>query len=423
MNTDATDTTSTTPAKLVSNAPPHRDGATTRSARRPRVAIITRAIDRAKNSGSGHHLREMVRHLIPLVPDLDITLAHYTPSDDEIYTLAPELILPTNPLRAAAVLNRNNFDIVHFSPLTIVSPINGLHARKVATIHSAEPTLLPEAYSWVKRVHSRHLIPRYARRLDALVTVSETSKAWFSEHYRIPPERIHVTYNACAPAYRVLTPDQLAADDPRDPVLPGPFILHVSRFSQRKNPWTMLEAFAHLISGIKVERPATAPGDTPPAGSAPPASVPANLSLVLAGKGWDGPEVRQRATALGISERVITPGFVAQETVVRLLNTAAAFWFPSLSEGFGMPNVEAMHCGCPVITSAVFAIPEIVGEAAVVIKDPRDTHALADATRRLLSDPAERRRRVDAGLTWCKRYDWDESARVLADVYRSLAGR
>jgi glycosyltransferase involved in cell wall biosynthesis len=395
---------------------------------RPRIAIITRSIDRARTSGSGHHLREMVRHLIPLAPDLDITLAHYTRSSDEIYTLAPELILPTNPLRAAAALNRGGFDVVHFSPLTIVSPINGLRARTSATIHSAEPMLLPEAYSWIKRVHSAHLIPRYARRLDALVTVSETSKRWFAENYRIPPERIHVTYNACSPAYRRLSPEELAAPDGVPPEGAGllgeaPFILHVSRFSERKNPWTMLEAFADLVAGIEVERPATTPGGNGSSGPGEAPSIPADLRLVLAGKGWDGDAVWNRARELGVADRLDTPGFVAEETVVHLLNRAAVFWFPSLSEGFGMPSIEAMSCGCPVITSAVFAIPEVVGDAAVVLADPRDARGLADATRQIITDPARREALIAAGLAWSRRYSWDASARVLADVFRDLAGR
>lgn len=394
---------------------------------RPRIAIITRSIDRSGTSGSGHHLREMIRHLLPQATDLDIHLAHYQDSHDEIYRWAPEVRLPANPLRAAAVLNRGEYDVVHFSPLTIVSPIHGLRAKKVATIHSAEPMLLPEAYSWVKRMHSKHVIPRYARRLDALVTVSETSKTWFSEHYRIPPEKIHVTYNACAPAYRVLSADELAQsppDEPNAPEISPPYIFHVSRFSERKNPWTMLEAFADLI-----ERPAHKGSSSPASGPgqdrsetfAGPAS--GQLKLVLAGKGWDDPAVGERARALGIADRLVTPGFVSEETVVRLLNRAELFWFPSLSEGFGMPNVEAMTCGCPVITTAVFAIPEIVGEAAIILEDPRDAAALAEATSAILEDTTRREALVQAGLAQSGRYSWQESARVLANVYRHLTGR
>ncbi len=396
--------------------------------RRPRIAIITRSIDRSGTSGSGHHLREMIRHLLPQADDLDIHLAHYQESQEEIYRWAPEVRLPVNPVRAATILNRGEFDVVHFSPLTIVSPIHGLRAAKVATIHSAEPMLLPEAYSWIKRVHSRYVIPDYARRLDALVTVSETSKAWFAEHYRVPTEQIHVTYNACAPAYRVLSREERVTPHPEDPAIPGPYILHVSRFSERKNPWTTLEAFARLIerrAHKATEDRSSGPGQdrseaAASAASGPPTSGP--LTLVLAGKGWDGAAVWERARALGISDRLVTPGFVSEETVVRLLNGAELFWFPSLSEGFGMPNVEAMRCGCPVVTTAVFAIPEIVGDAAVVLDDPYDARALAEASDQLMNDRSRRDALVRAGLEWSERYSWEDSARVLANVYRRLTG-
>ena len=338
----------------------------------------------------------MIRHLIPSAPDLDITLAHYEHSNDPVYKLAPELLLPSNPIRAAARLNSGNFDVVHFSPLTIISPIHGLRAGKTATIHSAEPMLLPDQYSLIKRLHSRFLIPCYARKLDVLVTVSETSKRYFAENYGVPPERIVVTYNACASAYR-----QLPKGTPPSPKsgwsFPGRYILHVSRFSERKNPWTMLEAFARLATG------------------------PEPLHLVLAGKGWDGPASRERAAALNIAERVATPGFVAEETVVELLNRAELFWFPSLSEGFGMPNVEAMACGCPVITSRSFAIPEIVGDGALLLDDPLDAEDLVRKTREILDDPERRSSLVEAGLRQAGRYSWEKSAVVLADVFRSVA--
>jgi glycosyltransferase involved in cell wall biosynthesis len=381
----------------VSTSAPESSPPLTTPSQRPRVAIITRSIDRSGTSGSGHHLREMVRHLIPAATDIEFVLAHYDHSDDEIYSLAQELILPVNPLRAAAHLNRAGVDVVHFSPLSIVAPIHGLRAKRVATKHSSEPTLYPEGYSWVMRAHERLIVPRYVRKLDALITVSETSKAWFAERYRVAPEQIHVTFNACAPAYRVL-PGKEGTPRP----IPEPYIFHVSRFSPRKNPLTMLTAFADLV----------ARGN----------GIPENLKLVIAGTRWDTEEVSARAAELGITNRLVLLGFVEEERVVELMNHAELFWFPSLSEGFGMPNIEAMRCGCPVITTAVFAVPEIVGNAAVVLPDPRDTDALVAATVELLTNHAHRDQLVERGLAWCERYSWKASARVLANVYRELTG-
>lgn len=370
---------------------------------RPRVIIVTRSVDRASTSGSGHHQREMVRHLIPQADDLDILLAHYQHSDDEIYRMAPDFVLPLGPLRAARVLNRYRPDVVHFSPLSMWAPIHGLGAKKVATIHSAEPIMLPEGYSLAARLHERLVAPRYARAMDVVCTVSEASKRWFAEHFLIDMERMIVTYNACAPAYRVLDPEQDRLRNPDDPPVDTPFILHVSRFSLRKNPWTMLEAFARVVT-----RQSGVTGQP--------------LSLVLAGSGWNNPEIQRRARERGIAERIHLPGFVSEDTVVRLMNRAEVFWFPSLSEGFGMPNIEAMTCGCPVVTSAVHAIPEIVGDAAVVLDDPRDVEALASETERILTSPGWRADLVERGLERARRYDWNASAHALANCYRRLTG-
>jgi glycosyltransferase involved in cell wall biosynthesis len=372
--------------------------------KKPKIGIITRSIDRGRKSGSGHHLAELLAHAIPKAGDLDITLVHYQESDDPVYDLAPELIIPVNPLAAAGKLRSAGFDLVHFSPLTIVSPIHFLPAGKVATIHSAEPMLVPEYYSRVKRLHSRLVIPRYARKLDALITVSETSRAYFAEHYRVPEERIHVTYNACSPAYRRLSPSELTTGEAWP--YPERYLFHISKYSERKNPWNLLRGYAEFA---RRRGAVDAPGTGEP-----------NIHLVLAGSGWDAPEVASFARELGIEENLVTPGFVGEEEVVELLNRAEAFLFPSYSEGFGMPNLEAMACGCPVVTSSAFAIPEVVGDAALILEDPDDWRGLADLIERIVDDGSLRGALVEKGLRRASRFSWEESADTLLSVYRSL---
>jgi glycosyltransferase involved in cell wall biosynthesis len=378
---------------------------------KPRIGIITRSIDRSRKSGSGHHLAELLAHSVPRAWDLDITLVHYRENDDPIYELAPELIIPENPLAAAARLRKAGFGLIHFSPLTIVSPIHFLPAKKVATIHSAEPMLLPEYYSRTKRLHSRFVIPCYARKLDALITVSETSRAYFAEHYRIPKERVHVTYNACSPAYRRLPASDLTPADKWP--YPERYLFHISKFSERKNPWNLLRGYAEFL------RRRRAAGARRAGAAAPDAAEP-EIKLVLAGSGWDGPEVRSFARELGIEDQLITPGFVGEEEVVELLNRAEAFLFPSYSEGFGMPNLEAMACGCPVVTSSAFAIPEVVGDAALKLKDPADWRGLAELIEKIVNDETLRTELVERGLRRAGSFSWEKSAETLLEVYRSL---
>ena len=147
----------------------------------------------------------------------------------------------------------------------------------------------------------------------------------------------------------------------------------------------------------------------------------ASYKLVCAGTGWDGEAVKSRVAALGLADAYIAPGFIDREAAVRLMNGARAFLFPSLAEGFGMPNVEAMACSCPVVTVRIFAIPEIVGDAAVLLDDPLDAAAMAAALGRVCFDEELRGRLVAAGRARTGLFSWKESAKKLLDLYARLA--
>ena len=126
--------------------------------------------------------------------------------------------------------------------------------------------------------------------------------------------------------------------------------------------------------------------------------------------------------ALGIAERYVAPGFVPDHDVAELMNAASAFFFPSLAEGFGMPNIEAMACGCPVVTTPGFAIREIVGDAALVVEDPYDAPALASALHDVISDHDLSAGLVRRGLARVPRFSWKKSAERLLSVYGQLVG-
>ena len=132
--------------------------------------------------------------------------------------------------------------------------------------------------------------------------------------------------------------------------------------------------------------------------------------------------VANRARALGISERFITPGFVPERDVAELMNAADAFVFPSFAEGFGMPNVEAMACGCPVITTPGLAIREIVGDAAYIVEDPYDAVALSEAMHRVISNGQLRAHLIERGAARIPLFSWTRSAERLLSVYDELCG-
>lgn len=361
---------------------------------KPLVGIFTRPIDQG-TSGSGRHLHELVRRILALNDEFDIRLIHYVRTDRDVYTMAPEILVPRNPLRAAAALRGYGFKILHYSPLTVMSPILGLPVKRAATIHGAEPNLLPEYYSLQARLHARYAKPALARAMDRIFTVSETSKAYYAREWGVDPAKVSVCYNAVGPAYKPgLDPCPILARLG----VGGRYIFHISKYSERKNPDCLLRAFAELAGRADM----------------------ADLSLVIAGSGWDNERVRSFIAARGLEGRVALAGFSAEADAAALFSGAAAFAFPSRAEGFGMPNVEAMASGCPVVTSRAFAIPEIVGDAALLIDHPDDYRGLASALAEILTKPALADELRLRGLKRAARYSWEESARTVLSGYRAL---
>ncbi len=370
---------------------------------RARIAVFTKQLD-SWRSGSGHHLNRVMARLLELNGErseaerIDFTFIHYKSCDNPLYAKVRELIVPRNPLRSAAVLRRERFDLVHYTPLTIYAPIYGVPNRKVATIHGVEQLLIPRFFGPLEMFHERHLVPRFARRMDGILTVSNTTKRYLVERFGVRENRVAMAYNGIGEEYRPRRRENLTV--PGRLGLSGPYVYHISRFSERKNPWVLLDAFARFVSQGR-GRP---------------------HSLVCAGSGWDNGAFLERCGELGLSGRVLTPGFIPESDSAELMAGADLFVFPSLAEGFGMPNAEAMASGCPVVASAVFAVPEVVGDGALLIDDPADAAAFAEAMGRLADDTALRESLVEKGLARVRSglFSWDAAARTLLGLYERI---
>ncbi|MBP7496010.1 MAG: glycosyltransferase family 4 protein [Spirochaetales bacterium] len=392
----------------------------------PVIGVFTKQLDNW-TSGSGHHLNEIMNRILDRNEEqqrFHFVFIHYAPSTNPIYKRVEELIIPRNPVAATLVLRKWHFDILHYTPLTAYSPIWGLKAKKVATIHGAEQLIVPRFYGTIEMLHERFLVPIYARQMDHIITVSYTSRGFFMGRYRIPGERITVCYNGVSPLYRRRKNLPSAEQSDPDFTLPkatsldsllsryglrvgDPFIFHLSRFSERKNPWTILEGFRRFLSLLETSRSELE-------------GVARGFKLVIGGTRWDSKEVDTFLDQAGIADRVIRTGFLKEEESVAFYNAASVFVFPSLAEGFGMPNIEAMACGCPVITSGVFAIPEVVGDAAWIVQDPEDPEELATALVQVVTRPEVRNRLVEAGFKRLELFDWDKAAEKVIRMYEGL---
>jgi len=272
----------------------------------------------------------------------------------------------------------------------------------VVTVHDLIPLILP-AYrgSPLVRLYTR-LVAAAARKAEAIITVSQASERDIVRYLHIPPERIHVTYEAAGEAFQPVEGEAQLAAIRQEYALPERYLLYLGGFDQRKNLSALLRAFALLVNRQPQAR------------------------LVIAGQlpGRDSPlfpDPRRLVGELGLEERVIFTGWVPEEDKPALLSGAAAFVFPSLYEGFGLPAAEALACGTPVVASNRSSLPEVVGEGGILV-EPTDAEALAEAMEALLVDDALRAELRQKVLAQAAKFSWKQTALETLAVYRKAVG-
>lgn len=271
----------------------------------------------------------------------------------------------------------------------------------VVTVHDVIPLILP-AYS--RPLHVRvymRLVAAAARRTRAILTVSEAARKDIIRTLAVPPERVHVTYNAADSTMRPIS-DAAAIEGMMDNFgISGDYLLYFGGFDVRKNVERVIRAY-------HAARP----------------SLERHYQLVLAGSlNLVGhplyPDPRPLVKELGLEGDVVVTGRVSEEEKALLYSAATAFVFPSLYEGFGITVLEAMACGAPVITSNVSSLPEVAGEAALLV-DPTSTEELSAAIVRLLNDAGLRDELRGKGLERSTHFTWDDSAARTLSVYRKV---
>jgi len=287
--------------------------------------------------------------------------------------------------------------------------------KSVFTLHDLIFLFHPETHKPLNRWFLTLMMPRFLRAADAVIAVSECTKRDVIRFYGIPEEKITVIYEGVNPRFRPASPETIAAVRARYN-LPEHFILYVGTIEPRKNLTALLEAFHHLLATRSL-RPA--PCDLLPA-TCSLLPAPCDLRLVIVGKkGWLYEGFFRRLRELGLEDRVIFTGYVPDEDLPAIYSAADLFVFPSLYEGFGLPVLEAMACGTPVVCSNTSSLPEVAGDAALLV-DPADVRALAGAMERALRDEGKWREMRERGLQQAARFSWDEAAAMSLKVYQDV---
>ncbi len=384
-----------------------------------RVGIDARSLGR-RSGGIETYVRNVVRSLATVDPHGDYALLVDAPLAEGaipgaecmqqvvVRSLLPVMripfwhhgltLVPWQPPTGvdALALLREKIDVVHVQQSApLLCP-----ARTVISLHDIVFERYPQLFPPDSILKLRVTVPLSARRAAAILTLSEYSKRDIVRRYCVLPEKVVVAPCAADPMYQPLRdPARLAAIC--DKYGTGErFILSVGNLQPHKNLKTLIEAYVKLRQADATRH-----------------------KLVLVGReAWLHDDIFAAARASGYTDELVFTGYVPDADLVALYNAADVFVYPSLFEGFGLPPLEAMACGTPVVTGNTSALPETVGEAALMV-DPRDAEALAGALARLLGDAELRAELAARGIARVALFSWDDTARIILDVYRQAAQR
>jgi glycosyltransferase involved in cell wall biosynthesis len=355
--------------------------------------------------GIGTYIRNLLRHLARIEQDAEFVVLcrpEDTPALQGLgrnFRAVPERAgnySLSEQLRIPLALRRERVDLFH-APHYVLPPL--VWCRSVVTIHDCIhlmfPQYLPNRFALG---YARTSLALASRRATRVLTVSESSKRDIIRFFDTPPEKVDVIYNAY---------DERFALEPREDdvvrvreryQLQDPFVLYAGNVKPHKNLERLIEAFQIVRSrGFD------------------------HLKLVLTGDEISRYAALRRAVHRHqLYKYVRFLGFVPEDTLAVMYRLAAVFVFPSLYEGFGLPPLEAMASGTPVVTSNASSLPEVAGDAALLV-DPYDPEAIADGVVRVLTDADLRAELRRKGLARARQFSWGEAARRVRDIYREVA--
>jgi glycosyltransferase involved in cell wall biosynthesis len=267
----------------------------------------------------------------------------------------------------------------------------------VITLHDVIPYKMPETCGDTYLRIFNEEMPNIVSKCDGIITVSQFSKEDIANTFNFPKEKIFVTHLAAEDIYRPLDKKECSNLIKSHYGIDGEYILYVGGFSPRKNIIGLIEAFSKLLSRYKRD-----------------------IKLVIAGKqGKSYAIYKKRTQDLGVEDSVLFPGFIEVEHLPQLYNASKLLVYPSFYEGFGLPPVEAMACGIPVITSNVTSIPEVLGDSAIFI-NPNDVDELCSSMYEVLSNENLAEKLILKGLVRSSELSWNNTAKNTLLAYSKI---
>jgi glycosyltransferase involved in cell wall biosynthesis len=288
--------------------------------------------------------------------------------------------------------SRSKVDIIH-GPVNVIPLASRL--PKVVTIHDLAFLEYPDQYPALQRRYLERMTRMSTQRADRVIAVSNYTAQDVSVRLGVPESRVIAVPNGVTEEFRPWQATEELMQFRRANQLPDEFLLFLGTLQPRKNLTGLIQAYAQLA----------------PAERIPPYAV--------GGEGWMYQAIFDEVRRFGLEDDVRFPGYAASDTLPLWYSAATAFVYPSFYEGFGLPVLESMACGTPVVTSNRTSLPEVVGSAGVLI-EPDDPESIADGLRQLLHNDDARRRLAGAGLQQARQFTWQRTARETAAVYRDV---
>ena len=374
-----------------------------------KIGIDASRLAVGQRTGTENYAFQVIKGLVSLADRYDqLTLYFNQPPSPLVLhglNLDPAVELKTLPFPRMWTHARLSREMLQHPPDRLFVPAHVLPLlhppRSVVTIHDLGYLYFPQAHTTSSRLYLDRFTRFSARRASRVIAVSQATRRDLIRHYNLDPARITVIHHGYDhQRYQPIT-DLALRQTARQHygIGPGRFLLYVGTLQPRKNLERLMDAFEALIADPQFD----------------------DLKLVLCGRpGWLSEPIVARAARLEATRpgRVVLTGYLADDHLPVLLSEASGFVFPSLYEGFGMPVLEAMACGCPVVCSNSSSLPEVAGEAALY-HHPLDTAALTDALRRLLTQPALAADLRQRGLQQASRFSWERCAAQTWQVLQS----
>ncbi len=363
------------------------------------IGIISEVLALNNRTGVGTYVYNLVNEL-NATDDANINFCFIKSVADK--QLLPEIVIPnTIPkfkrypwyLTLPRALKNADIDLVH-NPTGIATYFK-FKQKYILSVHDLTPLLYPETHPYGIVLHDKIFFPKTLLTADAIITGSNNTKNDIIEKFNIPPEKIQVIYYAAHPYFKP-RPDEEIKRVKEKYGIDFPYILYVGTLEPRKNIITLLKAFSEMLK----ER--------------------TDVKLVIVGaKGWKYSGIFKFVNDYHLNNYIIFTDYVEHSDLPAIYSGAKVFVYPSLYEGFGIPPLEAMSCGCPVITSNVSSLPEVVDSAGILV-DPLNYHELKDSILEVINDENLGKSLRTKGLSRAEFFSWKKCAQLTKEVYISF---